>query len=273
MAFLYSNPANVTDSGGLELDGASSVVSADVGGVTYVFAAGADDNGISLFSLSRNGVLTNLTNFDDSDAAGAHLGGARGLSIGVVDGNTYLFVAGATEGGVSVFRVTVGGGLTNVANVVDAGALRLAGVTDTATVTVGGATYMFAAGANDDGISGFRVAGNGALTNVSNVTDADNAAYELDGVSSLATVTVGANSFLIAGGGIDDGVSVFQVSAAGALTHAGSVADNGTLNLNGVSDITTAVVNGTTYVFVAGAADFGRQRVLHEQRGRADQRQ
>ena len=40
MTFLVSNPDNETDGGTLELDGASSIVSADVGGFTYVFVAG-----------------------------------------------------------------------------------------------------------------------------------------------------------------------------------------------------------------------------------------
>ena len=103
MPFLPTNPQNHTDGGTLELDGASSVISADVGGITYVFVAGSDDNGISVFRLNANGTLTPI--FDVTDSGALALVGARGLSTAMVDGNTYLFAAGQGDDGVSVFRV------------------------------------------------------------------------------------------------------------------------------------------------------------------------
>src|SRR6185312_11838352 len=64
-------------------------------------------------------------------------------------------------------------------------------------------------------------------------------------------------TYLIAAGGVDDGLSVFSIAANGTLTNTNNFSDNGTLNLNGASDVTTAVIGGITYVFVAGAVDNG----------------
>ncbi len=253
MSFLFTNPDNETDSGSLELDGASFITSTDVGGTTYVFVAGTADNGISVFALGLNGSLTNVSNVTDS--GGLNLVGVSGLSTITSNGNTYLIAAGAGDNGLSVFRVGTNGALTNVDNVGDGGALNLGGVSRVTTATVGGNAYVFAAGTNDDGISVMRVAGDGQLTEVSNL--ADTGVFELDGVKGLTTAVIGGNTFLFAAGGVDDGLSVFQVAANGTLTHASSVTDNGTLKLDGASDVTTAVVSGVTYVFATGTADNG----------------
>jgi Ca2+-binding RTX toxin-like protein/6-phosphogluconolactonase (cycloisomerase 2 family) len=253
MAYLATNPTNVVDGGTLELDGVSSVTSADVGGVTYIFVAGGVDDGISVFRLNANGTLTPV--FDLTDGGTLELDGARGLSTTTIDGNTYLFAAGFDDNGVSVFRVNTNGSLTAVADVNDDAILKLTGAADTASVRVGTSTYLFVAGQTDDGISSFRVAGDGRLTSIANT--ADSGTVFLDGVRALSTVTVGGTAYLIAGGSVDNGISVFSVSAAGALTAVTNLADNATLRLAGVSDITTTVIGGTTYVYVSGATDSG----------------
>ncbi|HWU13825.1 MAG TPA: Ig-like domain-containing protein, partial [Caulobacter sp.] len=253
MSILYTNGDNETDGGALELDGVSAITSADVGGTTYVFVAGGLDNGISVFSLGLNGTLTNTANVTDSGAL--NLTGVSGLTTIMSDGNTYLVAAGATDNGLSVFRVNVGGTLTPVYDVADAGGLNLGGVSRVTSATVSGAAYVFAAGTNDDGISVFRVQGDGSLTSVSNL--ADNGTFELDGVKGLATAVIGGSTYLFAAGGVDDGLSVFSVAANGSLTNTANVTDNGTFRLDGASDVATAVVGGTTYVFVTGANDNG----------------
>jgi len=253
MSFLVTNPDNETDGGSLELDGASFITSTDVGGTTYVFVAGTTDNGISVFSLGLDGSLNNVSNVTDSGAL--NLVGVSGLSTITSNGNTYLIAAGAGDNGLSVFRVGTGGALTSVDNVADDATLNLGGVARVTTATVGGNAYVFAAGTNDDGISVFRVAGDGKLTDVANL--ADTGVFELDGVKGMTTAVIGGSTFLFAAGGVDDGLSVFQVAANGSLTHTSSVTDNGTLKLDGASDVATAVVGGVTYVFATGTIDNG----------------
>ena len=68
---------------------------------------------------------------------------------------------------------------------------------------------------------------------------------------------VAGKTFLFAAGRFDDGVSVFEVSAAGFLTNVFNITDDATLALDGAQALTTAVIAGTTYLFVAGFADDG----------------
>ena len=253
MSILFINGDNETDSGSYELDGASFVTSADVGGTTYIFVAGGADNGISVFSLNASGVLTNTYNVTDSGAL--NLVGVSGLTTITSQGNTYLIAAGAGDNGLSVFRVATNGTLTSVYDLADGGALNLGGVSRVASATVSGTAYVFAAGTNDDGISVFSVAGNGKLSSVYNV--ADTGTLKLDGVKGLTTAVIGGTTFLFAAGGVDDGVSVFSVGANGSLTNTSNVSDDATLKLDGASDVATAVVSGVTYLFVSGSVDNG----------------
>lgn len=93
------------------------------------------------------------------------------------------------------------------------------------------------------------------LTNIGNVSD--DATLELDGAGRVATAIAGTTTYLFVVGFTDDGVSVFSVAADGTLTNVDNVTDDATLELDGASGVTTAVVGGTVHLFVAGFFDDG----------------
>ena len=247
-----SNVDNVDDGDDatLELDRPFDVTTAVVGGTTYLFVTGFDDDGVSVFSVAADGTLTNVDNVDDGDDATLELFGATGVTTAVVGGTTYLFVTGRNDSGVSVFSVAADGTLTSVDNVSDDATLELAGAIGVTTAVVGGTTYLFVTGQSDDGVSVFSVAADGTLTNVDNVSD--DATLELAGALDVTTAVVGGTTYLFVTGPDDDGVSVFSVAADGTLTNVDNVSDDATLELAGAAGVTTAVVGGTIYLFVAG---------------------
>jgi large repetitive protein len=171
MALSLINSFNVGDDATLQIGGASYVTTAVVGETTYVFVTGKGngDNGVSVFSLGDDGGLTNVFNIADNNTM--NLGGAFALTTKVIGDATYLFVCGVNDGGVSVFSVGADGSLTNTANVGDNATLKLSLSVDVETAVVGGTTYLFADGVNDNGVSVFAVSADGHLTNVDNVTD------------------------------------------------------------------------------------------------------
>ena len=59
----------------LQLNSVENLTTAVVGGTTYLFAAGQLDDGISVFSVAANGVLTNVDNIDDAEDAALRLDG------------------------------------------------------------------------------------------------------------------------------------------------------------------------------------------------------
>ena len=115
------------------------------------------------------------------------------------------------------------------------------------TAVVSNTTYLFVAGLQDDGVSVFRVASDGALTPVFDIDD--DGTLQLNGATSLSTAVVSDTTYLFVSGRFDDGVSVFRVASDGALTPVFNINDNGTLNLNRASSVSTAVVFDTTYLF------------------------
>ena len=70
----------------------------------------------------------------------------------------YLFAAGGTDSGVSVFSVAANGTLANVNNVTDSPTLRLHSASAVTTAVIGNNTYLFVTGFSDDGVSVFSVA-------------------------------------------------------------------------------------------------------------------
>ena len=143
----------------LELDGARSVTTAEVGDTTYLFVAGEFDDGVSVFSVANNGSLNNVTNVSDDNSL--LLGEAYSVTTAEVGDTTYLFVASNDDDddddGVSVFSVANNGSLNNVDNVNDDSSLKLDGARSVTTAEVEGMTYLFVAGYWDDGVSVFRV--------------------------------------------------------------------------------------------------------------------
>ena len=145
------------DRGDLELLGASSVATADIGGQVFLFAASLDDGGMSSFAVLGNGVLLNTDNEDDATDPAFELGGALAVTTAVADGRTFAFVAGFSDDGVSVFEVSVEGALIHRDSVDDAidAPQELDGARGLATAVIGGTTYLYVAGALDNGISVF----------------------------------------------------------------------------------------------------------------------
>ncbi|MEJ0074051.1 MAG: VCBS domain-containing protein [Alphaproteobacteria bacterium] len=255
MTLSLINSFNVADDATLQLGGASYVTTAVIGETTYVFVTGKSggDNGVSVFSLGDDGTLTNV--FNVADNATMNLGGAFALTTAVVSGTTYLFVSGVADYGITVFSVAENGALTNVDNVADNAMLQLALTTDVETMVVGGTTYLFSGGVNDNGVSVFAVGADGHLTNVDNVTD--DATSKIQGPQGLATATVDGNAYLFVTGFHDDGVGVYSVAADGHLTNVFNVSDSGPMELDGPVDAITVAVAGTTFLVVSGFDDDG----------------
>lgn len=229
---LLANTDNVGDGGALELEGAFGLAKATIDGITYVFAAGITDDGVSVFSLAADGTLTNTDNVDDADDVDFRLDGVNALATAVVGTRTFLFAESygpmpSTDDGISVFEVAANGTLSNVDNVGDDGTLNLSDAFAMTTAKIAGITYVFAGGQGDDGFSTFVVAADGTLLSTpGNVSD--DGTLELTDLQRLSVAKVGTKFFLIASGRNDDGVSVFKINPEGLTilgTGGGNVVD------------------------------------------------
>ncbi len=133
----------------------------------------------------------------------------------------------------------------------DAASRALNGVSDLAIAEVGAATYLITSGFQDDGLSVFALQEDGSLTDVMSVFDGPGT--DVAGPFSVTTVTVGGAVYVLTAASGDDAVTVFAIDADGMLTLTDSFADTDELGLEGVANLTTADIAGTTFVIAAGA--------------------
>jgi hypothetical protein len=147
----------------LELLVVAAVHTAFVRGQPFLVAAGAGDNGVSIFAGVASSALVNASNVDDSDDADFRIAvpnaiASANLTLSNGTPLTLLFVAGGGDNGISSFIINPDGSLDDRDHVHDGeGAdFELELVSDLATATVGGRLFLFAAGFTDDGISVFR---------------------------------------------------------------------------------------------------------------------
>jgi len=207
-----TNTDNVHDNATLELDNAMDAVTAQVGTKTFVFVAGEDDNGLSVFELRADGTLANTDNVTDDGSL--NLWGATGLATAKIDGTTYLIASGGYDDGLSVFAASDAGKLTNVFNIEDTATRGLNGAQGLTTFVLDGETYLSVSGRDDDALSVFHVGPGGVLTDVSVVFDS--AGVALDGSYYNAVAEVDGKPLLISASYNENGLSVFELQSSGS---------------------------------------------------------
>jgi len=154
-----TNTDNVNDDATLNLWGATGLATAMVDGVSYVIASGGYDDGLSVFSVSATGQLTNVFNVSDNAARG--LDGAQGLTTFTLEGETFLSVSGRDDSAVTIFQVGSGGTLTDVTAVFDDAGLAIGGSRYNTVATVDGTSFVIATGSEDNGLSVLELQGPG----------------------------------------------------------------------------------------------------------------
>ena len=237
---------------------------AQVGNNHYLFTAGFYNNGVGVYRISVDGKLTNVANVNNKDNAEYQLGAAWDVHTAQVGNNHYLFVAGhgshgdhdgvENDGGVSVFRIEEDGSLDNVANVADSSnsEYRFEGPTSVSSAQVGENHYLFIMGHHDSGFSAFKVADDGSLTNVANVSSP-----QLFEAFRGSTAQIGNDTYLSVLSG--QGVTIFKINEDGQLTKTISVADSENPNYNIYLPFSQNItqVGDNNYFFVTGLFENG----------------
>ncbi len=249
---------NLSDDSILNLDAPEELIAGTVSGNPYLFVIGSNDNGISIFSIENDGSLTSRHNINNTSAF--VFDGPEGAHIASIDGKPYFFLSDIFDDDIKVFLIAEDGNLTLVDQVFDNDNTYLEGVLPVTTTVIGGTTYLFVGGDNDDGVSVFSVDGNGKLTSVYNVGDVDDIVddheddeeLQLNGASGLATAVVSGIPYLFVAGRDDDGISVFSIANNGSLTSVYNIADE---ELDQVTTLDAISISQRTYLFAAVEAE------------------
>lgn len=165
-----------------------------------------------------------------------------------VGGTKYLIVSAFGDNALSSFEIeqdnTGGDGfLTHVQSIFD-GAVSgplLNGIYQMESVVVGAASFVIAASYTDDSLSVYRVAANGQMTLTDTISDSEGANLNLDNAYALTTTQIGNRTFVYTGTySADDGISVFELSAAGNLTSVQNVEFVNSVSLRAMTVVQTA---------------------------------
>ena len=167
--------------------------------------------------------LLNTANFGGYVGSSYILNGARGVTTASVGSTKYVYVAGYHDDGITILEMSGSGGLTFVGTVGDGTSTALDGASGLTSAEIGGSTYIYAAGEEDDGLSVFRVRPDGTLAFVQSVFD--DLELELDGpgVRGMSVAEIGSQRFLIVPSYDDNGLQIFRINSNGTLTSTASI--------------------------------------------------
>ena len=234
-----------------ELDGARSVTTATINGTVFVYVASERDDGIQVLTLDGDGQLTPVTSI--TDTVNTALNGALDLEVVEKAGRKFLVVTGFHDDGVSIFEIDQAGAdlghLTLRDTIYNGSTLTLDGASSVKVHEAGNRSFVVVSAYYSDSVSVFEVGSTGELTSIDQVDDADVASYRLNGASGLSIHAIGNKTFLYALGTEERGLSVFEISDSGALTHVTDV--SGLHNNSGsYSDLIAGEFQGQDYLIV-----------------------
>jgi VCBS repeat-containing protein len=228
-------------------------------GTTFLYATGAADRGISAFRVNADGTLTSLQNIADS--ATTELWGANGIAFAIRPSGTYMYVAGESDAGLTIYKVLADGTLSFVDVVRDETNVeyRLAGVFKLDVVSVGSSTYLLAPGYQDDGVTVYRILDDGRLEFASSVRDT--AVLEIDGAVDVASIAIAGVTYVYVAGVLDNGINVFTLSASGVLTSIQSIPQDSTTPLTNAISVKPFTVDLVPYLAVGRQGGIGIFRI------------
>lgn len=249
------------------LDGVGELATVTLPDDEYVLTTSRFDNGFQGYRITSNGTLR-VDDFlrDDvvpdptDDTPGVRDGGDELALFGAdsivgyeVDGVAHFAIGATFDGGVQIVRYLEGGVIEPVSNVFDTEETHLAGLEDIAMADVAGQRFLIGVSPDEGGLSVFSLSDAGDFTNTFNL--ATGPAINLGVLTSVETVAIGDQTFVIIGGRGNWPISSFRLEADGALTLIDRVTGNEAVNLFNTFALTSFEADGKT--FLAAGSDRG----------------
>jgi serralysin len=141
-----------------------------------------------------------------------------------------------------------------VARVADQPKIALAGVTDMLAVEVGSARYAIASSALDSGLTSFRLAANGSLTQVDSIAARDG--LWVAGYQDMISLSAGGNTYVIGASPGSGSLSVVRINPMGVFFVEDILNDTLQTRFGGARALDAVEVSGRQLI-VAGGNDGG----------------
>lgn len=195
LADSASTRDNAPDAFDYKLGGARDMAHLTVGKRDFVFVV-TDQSVLSVFEVEKDGDLRFVA--AESDNSTLALFSAEGVAAATVAGRPYVFAAGG-DPAISTFQVGRDGTLSSVATFTDEDRSVLDDVADLDAFEIDGTWYLAASDDFTDTIGVYRIAKNGALTEIAALVDTAEAA--LNGVQTAAVATLANGTTVLLGAG------------------------------------------------------------------------
>ena len=125
---------SITNTGTLELNGATGITIFESGGSTYAAVAADDDNGVQILDITDPSNVTAAGSIANTNTL--ELLGAEGIATFESGGNTYAAVTAYNDNGVQILDITDPSNVTAAGSIADTNTLELNGARGIATFTV-----------------------------------------------------------------------------------------------------------------------------------------
>lgn len=195
----------------------AALTSTTIAGTSFVFTASDSDTGVSAWAVGTSGTLTLRATITPD--TGLWVSAPTALATAQINGDTYVVLAAAGSGSLSVLQVGLNGALTVVDHLLDDRNSRFAGATVVETVTHDGLTYVMTGGA-DDGISVYALLAGGRLLPRAHIADTTD--MGLANISAIAVQARGTGLDIFAASGTEPGLTRLRYEAGNGILVTGT---------------------------------------------------
>lgn len=217
---------------------------AEINGETMLLPATRYENQTNLYSISGTGIL----------GTGVNPNGIGQLTLNTavtVGANTYVY--SASNNGITAYSVDANLDFTQVDQEFDTGTTYLGDVSAFANANVGGTEFLFVASAYDAGVSSYVIGANGALSLADTVTPGEFSGFYL--TQDLIPLEVSGQDYLVMASAGTSSLTVYSVSANGALFETDFLIDSLDTRFQDASVLESFVFEGRSFLIAAGSDD------------------
>lgn len=186
--------------------------------------------------------------------------GARYVTSAVINGTTYVYVAGSNDDGIQILSLAEDGTMTAEGYVQNGGSNLLDLPNEMSVVTVGAKQFLVVTGFYSDAITVFEISRSpdteGQLLFTDNEQDGT---IPLNGATRIEGFTTSGGSFVAVTAEISGAVSTFRVLSTGVLSHVSTIEDTGNADyrLSGAAGTSMVEIGGRLFLYVASYSEDG----------------
>lgn len=217
-------------------------------GVQVVYGGLSGQDGIGRLTFDALGTYV------DQTLLAATAGKVSDIATVTINGQTYLLSTDIIGNTVKSWVVDASGGLTAAHIMGPDQGLWIASPTVITTTVVNGITYVLVGAADSGSITVLELSSDGNMMIRDHILDSRDTRF--DGITSLEVVTLGGQTFVIAGGA-DDGITVFTLLEGGRLIARAHVADTTNAGLDNISAIAAIGGGDGIDIYAASSSEAG----------------